>query len=141
RRAALGAGKAAGEHVEQEADAEALVCLRAAERPDRAARLFVKHARVGRGPALRVEQPALGRRLSLVEADAHLALGTDAGADVENDGLAARGSTEAERVGADAAVDAAGRRHAAAEAVAVHRGDQGHALSGSVFRVRSEEHT
>src|SRR5205085_1199288 len=77
-----------------------------------------------------IEQPALRGGDALVEDDAHLALGDDAGADVEDERIAGRGGAEADRVGADAALDAARRRDAAAEAVVVHRRHEGESLPG-----------
>ena len=101
--AARAARQAAGEHVQQQADAEALVAPAARPAAGCEPRGSFR-GRPGRSSAgLRVEQPALGHRDALVEGDAHLALGDDAGADVEDDRVAVGRDAEAERVGADAA--------------------------------------
>src|SRR5262249_16773636 len=128
--AALPARQAAHQHVEQEANPEALVRLLAPERENGAGWGAVEHPGVGGRPPLGVEEPPGGDGLALVEADADLALGRDGGAKVEHDGAfgGARGPRQAGGVGADAADGAAGRGDGAAEAVVVHRGHEGEAL-------------
>src|SRR5262249_43246324 len=112
-----------------------LVRRGAAQGQDGAARLAVEHARVGGRPAFVVLQPAFRYMLALVEGDTHLAFGDNAGADVEDDWLAATRRSQAEWVGADAGLGPAGRSDAATETVIVDRRDEGHALVSGLLGV------
>lgn len=133
--AARSAGEAAGQHVEQQAQAEPLVRLRSAEREDSADRLFVQYRGIGGRFAVGVLQPAFGNAFAFLVGDAHFALGTDAGADVKDERFGGRRNADADRVGADAAFDAAGRHDTAALAVRVDGADEHHAEGGGAFGI------
>src|SRR6516225_861987 len=128
--AARGAGQAAGEYVQKQADSEALVGLRSSQRQNRAARLTIQHARIGGRPTAFIQQPALRHRLPLVESYAHFSLGTYTGADVENNGMAVGWRSEAQRIGADTCFNASRWSDATAKTVAIDGGDKRHVLFG-----------
>ena len=102
--------KRAGQHLADKGERVALVLAKGQQR---AARLAVHGAGVGRRLALAVEQGAGLHLLALVAGDAHLAHRDDAGRHVEDDrpvGLGAR-YRDADGVGAEARIGAAPRRH------------------------------
>ena len=130
------AGEAAGQQVEHQGQAEPLVGLGTSHRQDAAQGRLVEHGRVGRGLALIVQQPAFGNLLLVEVVRADLALGGDAGAEVEDDGVsAAGGHARAQGVRAQAGLDAAGRGDSLAGTTVIDRGDQDQALFGRSFRV------